>query len=95
MTSLSVATQLKDFPILIIIGVALIIGILGIIIKYFNKKSIAPRSNSSEQSSSSQSEDLISVKEDLLRKSPNSLTRTFLNANIKSNLNGGLPAGCN
>jgi flagellar basal body-associated protein FliL len=72
MTSLSVATQLKDFPILIIIGVALIIGILGIIIKYFNKKSIAPRSNSSEQSSSSQSEDLISVKEDLLRKSPNS-----------------------
>ena len=28
---------------------------------------------------------LISVKEDLLRKSPNSLTRTFLNANIQSN----------
>jgi len=28
---------------------------------------------------------LISVKEDLLRKSPNSLTRTFLNADIKSN----------
>ena len=27
--------------------------------------------------------DLICVKEDLLRKSPNSLTRTFLNANIK------------
>jgi len=26
--------------------------------------------------------DLICVKEDLLRKSPNSLTRTFLNANI-------------
>ena len=29
--------------------------------------------------------DLICVKEDLLRKSPNSLTRTFLNANIKRN----------
>ena len=28
------------------------------------------------------SESLICVKEDLLRKSPNSLTRTFLNANI-------------
>jgi len=28
---------------------------------------------------------LICVKEDLLRKSPNSLTRTFLNANIKLN----------
>jgi len=26
--------------------------------------------------------DIICVKEDLLRKSPNSLTRTFLNANI-------------
>jgi len=31
------------------------------------------------------SESLICVKEDLLRKSPNSLTRTFLNANIKLN----------
>jgi len=30
-------------------------------------------------------EPIISVKEDLLRKSPNSLTRTFLNANIKRN----------
>ena len=29
--------------------------------------------------------DLICVKEDLLRKSPNSLTRTSLNANIKRN----------
>jgi len=28
-------------------------------------------------------EPIISVKEDLLRKSPNSLTRTFLNANIQ------------
>jgi hypothetical protein len=64
MTSTSVVYQLKDFPILIIIGVALIIGILVIIIKYANKKSIAPRSNSSEQSSSSQSEDLISIKEE-------------------------------
>ena len=48
-------------------------------------ETIAPRSNSSEQSSSSQSEDLICVKEDLLRKSPNSINRTFLNNNIKSN----------
>ncbi len=38
MTSLSVVTQMKDFPILIIIGVALIAGILGIIIKYANKE---------------------------------------------------------
>ena len=30
-------------------------------------------------------EQIICVKEDLLRKSPNSLTRTFLNANIKLN----------
>ena len=30
-------------------------------------------------------EPIICVKEDLLRKSPNSLTRTFLNANIKLN----------
>jgi len=49
MTSLSVATQMKDFPILIIIGVALIVGILVIIIKYANKNTIAPRSNSLEQ----------------------------------------------
>jgi len=28
-------------------------------------------------------EQIICVKEDLLRKSPNSLTRTFLNANIQ------------
>jgi len=65
MTSLSVATQMKDFPILIIIGVALIVGILVIIIKYANKNTIAPRSNSLEQSSSSSnkfSEDLIDVK---------------------------------
>ena len=40
-------------------------------------------------------EQIICVKEDLLRKSPNSLTRTFLNANIKLNLNGGLQEGCN
>ena len=46
--------------------------------------SIAPHSNS--PTASAEAEDLISVKEDLLRKSPNSLTRTFLNANIKSNL---------
>ena len=46
MTSLSVVAQMKDFPILIIIGVALIVGILGIIIKYANKNIIAPRSNS-------------------------------------------------
>lgn len=62
MTSLSVVAQMKDFPILIIIGVALIVGILGIIIKYANKNTIAPHSNSSEQSSSSSdksSEDLI------------------------------------
>jgi DNA-directed RNA polymerase subunit RPC12/RpoP len=50
-------------------------------------KTIAPRSNSSEQSSSSQSEDLICVKEDLLRKSQNSLTRTSLNADINRNNN--------
>ena len=65
MTSLSVATQMKDFPILIIIGVALIVGILVIIIKYTNKNTIALRSNSLEQSSSSSnkfSEDLIDVK---------------------------------
>jgi hypothetical protein len=82
MTSTSVVYQLKDFPILIIIGVALIIGILVIIIKYFNKKSIAPRSNSSEQSSSSQSEDLICVKEFAFG-SPKFAMQTFLNANIK------------
>ena len=64
MISLSVIEQMKDFPIFIIIGVALIIGILGIIIKYANKNTIAPHSNSSEQSSSSQSEDLICVKEE-------------------------------
>ncbi len=28
-------------------------------------------------------------------KLPKFLTGTFLNANIKSNLNGGLPVGCN
>jgi len=38
MTSTSVAYQLKDFPILILIGVSLIIGILGIIIKYYNRE---------------------------------------------------------
>lgn len=32
-------------------------------------------------------EQIICVKEDLLRKSPNSLTRTFLNANINRNNN--------
>jgi len=32
---------------------------------------------------------LICVKEDLLRKSPNSLTRTFLNAVIKRNFEVG------
>jgi len=49
-------------------------------------ETIAPCSNSSEQgSSSANAEDLICVKEDLLRKSPNSLTRTFLNANIIPN----------
>ena len=37
-------------------------------------------------------ESLICVKEDLLRKSPNSLTRTFLNANIKSNFGFGSSA---
>jgi hypothetical protein len=62
MTSTSVVYQLKDFPILIIIGVALIIGILGIIIKYANRKSIAPRSNS--PSASANAEDLICVKEE-------------------------------
>ena len=36
MTSLSVVEQMKEFPILIIIGVAFIAGILGIIIKYAN-----------------------------------------------------------
>jgi len=35
-------------------------------------------------------EPIICVKEDLLRKSPNSLTRTFLNANIQSNFDFGL-----
>lgn len=40
-------------------------------------------------------EQIISVKKDLRSKSQNSLTRTFPNANIKSNLNGGLPVGFN
>lgn len=68
-------------------------------------KAIALRSNSSEQSSSSQSEDLIAGKEqsadcpNLVISSnilmPSDITKLSLPADIKSNLNGGLEAGSN
>jgi hypothetical protein len=51
----------------------------------------APRSNSSEQSSSSQSDDLIAGKEELLHNSPNlSNDKLSLPADIKRNNNFGL-----